>query len=76
MSRLDSLAKGAKLGLCAFARWGNGTDGTTTQEYQTNQLEQNDDKPSANLNTSSSRASRGRKFQKKEELYSKERICL
>ena len=27
-------------------------------------------------NTSSSRASRGRKFQKKKELYSKERICL
>ena len=26
--------------------------------------------------TSSSRASRGRKFQKKKELYSKERICL
>ena len=50
MSRLDSLAKGAKLGLRAFARWGNGTDGTTTQEYQANQLEQNDDKSSANLN--------------------------
>ena len=29
-----------------------------------------------NNNTSSSRASRGRKFQKKKELYSKERICL
>ena len=28
------------------------------------------------VNTSSSRASRGRKFQKKKELYSKERICL
>ena len=28
------------------------------------------------LYTSSSRASRGRKFQKKKELYSKERICL
>ena len=26
--------------------------------------------------TSSSRASRGRKFQKKKEVYSKERICL
>ena len=28
------------------------------------------------IHTSSSRASRGRKFQKKKELYSKERICL
>ena len=28
------------------------------------------------ISTSSSRASRGRKFQKKKELYSKERICL
>ena len=28
------------------------------------------------LNTSSSRASRGRKFQKKKVVYSKERICL
>ena len=28
------------------------------------------------VSTSSSRASRGRKFQKKKELYSKERICL
>ena len=28
------------------------------------------------IDTSSSRASRGRKFQKKKELYSKERICL
>ena len=35
-----------------------------------------DDMRYISIYTSSSRASRGRKFQKKKELYSKERICL
>ena len=54
----------------AFNNANNGTGRTELEAKQ--QTSQIHTKPI----TSSSRASRGRKFQKKKELYSKERICL